>query len=409
MNIAIIGGGAAGYFSAINLRELMPEARVTIFEGSSRSLSKVAVSGGGRCNLTNTFLGVTDLAKVYPRGAKLMKRACMLFDNRDTIEWFESRGVALTAQADECIFPMSQEASQIVETFVTLVQTLGVEVRHSCRVSMITPHGSCEGYTLSFESEEQEDMEFDRVVVTTGGSSREDGYDIFSKLSLKIEPPVPSLFTFNIPNNPITQLMGAVVEGAEVSILASKFSAKGALLITHWGMSGPAILKLSAYGARLLSERDYQTQISVNWVGERRTERVMQELQRIISLHGAKLVTNVKPFDLPTRLWMAVLIKSGIAHERRFAEIGSKGLNRLVNTLTNDEYFVSGQSRFREEFVTCGGVSLSSVNLSSCEARSHKGLYIAGEALDVDAITGGFNLQAAWSTAFLVASHIAEK
>lgn len=406
MDIAIIGGGAAGYFSAINTLELLPSARVTIFEASSRSLAKVLVSGGGRCNLTNTFLGISDMAKAYPRGANLMKRAFKLFNNRDTIEWFEGHGVALTAQADECIFPVSQSSQQIIDTFESLAQELNITVKHSHKVSSITPLQEA-GYRVSFADEKLTDLNFDRVVVTIGGQPKLEGFDLFSKLSVNVEPPVPSLFSFNIPDNPITQLMGTVVESAEVSISGSKLSASGALLITHWGMSGPAILKLSSYAARLLSQRDYQTKISVNWVSERRTERVMEELRRIISQHGAKLVTNVKPYDLPTRVWLALLIKSGISHERRFVELGSKGLNRLVNSLTNDEYFVSGQSAFREEFVTCGGISLSSINLSSCEAKEHSGLYFAGEALDIDAITGGFNLQAAWSSGYVVATHIA--
>ncbi|MFI3305095.1 MAG: aminoacetone oxidase family FAD-binding enzyme [Rikenellaceae bacterium] len=406
MDIAIIGGGAAGYFAAINIMEMLPTASVTIFEGGSRSLAKVLLSGGGRCNLTNTFNDVVSLERAYPRGAKLMKRAFRHFNQMDAVEWFERRGVALTAQSDECIFPVSQSSQEVVDCLVELAHELDVEVKHSHSVELIHPlDGGV--YELQFADPKLPSQRFDRVVVTTGGSPQLEGFAMLSELDLAVESPCPSLFTFNLPNDPITHLMGTVVERAEVSLLGSKLSAEGALLITHWGMSGPAVLRLSSYGARFLADRGYEATLAVNWVCERSTERVMEELRRIIGEHGAKLVTSVRPFDIPTRLWMALLIKSGVAHERRFAELGSKGLNRLVNTLTNDEYRISGQSRFREEFVTCGGVSMGSIDMSSCESRRYRGVYFAGEVLDVDAITGGFNLQAAWSTAFVVARSIA--
>ncbi len=408
MKIAIIGGGAAGYFAAINMKELNPSLEVTIFEATGQSLSKVKVSGGGRCNLTNTFLGISDLSRAYPRGDKLMKRVFKSFDNRDTIEWFERRGVKLTAQEDECIFPVSQSSQEIIDCFVDSAERLGVTVKHSHKVELIKPLSEG-GYEISFLDAKLPALEFDRVVLTTGGSPKPEGMSMLKELSIEIVPPVPSLFSFNIPNNPITQLMGAVAESAEVSLVGSKLTASGALLITHWGMSGPAVLRLSSYGARLLNERDYKATISVNWIGERRTERVLEELRRTISQHGAKLVTSVNPFAIPSRLWMALLLKSGISHERRFVEIGSKGLNRLVNMITNDEYQLSGLTHFRDEFVTCGGVSLNSVKLSSCESKEHEGLYIAGELLDIDAITGGFNLQAAWSTAYIVAESASRK
>ncbi len=411
MRVAIIGGGAAGYFTAINLREMSPDCEVTIYEAASQSLIKVGLSGGGRCNLTNRFNGVSDLSKLYPRGSKLIKRAFKLFDHRSTVEWFEQRGVKLTAQADDCIFPASQSAQEIIDTFTKLAQELDITVKHSHRISLISKtEGEGEAkniYTLHFTDPKLTPKLFDAVVVTTGGSPKMDGFDMLREFNLSIEAPVPSLFTFNIPNNPITTLMGSVVEGAEVSIVGSKLSAKGALLITHWGMSGPAILRLSSYGARLLNEANYETDISINWIGERRSELVAEELRRHIKEHSGKLVTSRSPFNLPSRIWLALLIKSEIAHERRFAELGSKGINRLVNTLTNDQYRVSGQSRFREEFVTCGGVALSNLDMQSCEARNHKGLFFAGEIVDIDAVTGGFNLQAAWSMGYCVAHTIA--
>ncbi|MFI3259459.1 MAG: aminoacetone oxidase family FAD-binding enzyme [Rikenellaceae bacterium] len=406
MKIAIIGGGAAGYFAAINIKERAAEAEVTIFEASSKSLTKVGISGGGRCNLTNTFAQISNLSKAYPRGDKLIKRAFKIFDNHATVEWFEGHGVRLTTQEDECLFPASQRSSEIIETFVRLNRELGVEVKHSHRVERITPIEEG-GYSLSFSDPKLTARDFDSVVVTTGGSPRLEGFGMLGGLNLTISPPLPSLFSLNIPNDPITHLMGCVVEGAIATLGGgSRLSASGAVLITHWGFSGPAILRLSSYGARLLAESEYRYPLSINWVGERSTERVTEEIRAIAREHSAKLVTTKRPYDLPSRLWLALLMKSGIAHERRFAELGSKGINRLVNTLTNDLYQIEGQSRWRSEFVTCGGVSLSSIDLVRCEAKEHPNLYFAGEVLDVDAITGGFNLQAAWSTAFCVACSI---
>ncbi len=406
MKVAIIGGGAAGYFAAINLREMTRKCEVTIFEGGSHSLAKVAVSGGGRCNLTNTFAGVDSLTSVYPRGSKLLKRLFKIFDHHATVEWFEQRGVRLVAQADECVFPVSQSAQEIVTTLTSLAAQSGVEVKHSHRIERITPTDGG-GYSLHFADAKLSDRAFDVVVVTTGGSPKIEGFDMLSGVEVAIVPPVPSLFTFNIPNDPITTLMGSVVEGVEVSIVGSKLSARGDLLITHWGMSGPAILRLSSYAARLLHDSNYRAKVSVNWVGERNTERVAEALRSHIAEHGAKLVTSRSPFSLPSRVWCALLERCDISPARRFAELGSKGINRLVERLTHDEYAIEGQSRFREEFVTCGGVALSELDMQSCRSRRYEGLYFAGEVVDVDAVTGGFNLQAAWSMGYCVARGIA--
>lgn len=407
MKIAIIGGGAAGYFAAINIKEMIAHAEVTILEGADKSLAKVAISGGGRCNLTNTFAEIKTLDKAYPRGANLIKRAFKIFDNKATQEWFERGGVELTTQPDQCIFPKSQSSQEIIDTFIGLANGYNVEIKHSHRVESIE---HCDGgYAVSFSDKKLLNRWFDIVIVTIGGTTSISGFKMLDSLNLNIEPPVPSLFTFNIPNDPITQLMGTVVDPAQISLRGSKLSASGALLITHWGMSGPAVLKLSSYGARILNESDYNAVISVNWANDKSSDRVLIALQKLISENSGKLVTSAKPLNLPSRIWMMLLIKAGISHERRFAEIGSKGLNRLVNIITNDEYKISGQSRFREEFVTCGGVALSNINLATLECKEHPNLYFAGEVLDIDAVTGGFNLQAAWSTGYVVAKSISTR
>ncbi len=324
-----------------------------------------------------------------------------------TQKWFEDNGVELTTQPDQCIFPKSQSSQEIIDTFVRLTQEYNIEVKHSHRVESIEQSGS--GYNVLFCDKKLSIRYFDVVIVTTGGAQTIDGFKMLESLNLKIEKPVPSLFTFNIPDSPITQLMGTVVDPAQISLRGSKFSASGAILITHWGMSGPAVLKLSSYGARILNESNYNAVVSVNWADDKSSDRVLVALQKLISENSGKLVTSAKPLNLPSRIWLMLLIKAGISHERRFAEIGSKGLNRLVNIITNDEYNIKGQSRFREEFVTCGGVALSNINLATLECKEHPNLYFAGEVLDIDAITGGFNLQAAWSTGYVVAKSISTR
>ncbi len=405
MNIAIIGGGAAGFFTAINLMELAPNAQITIYEKSSSVLAKVALSGGGRCNLTNTFEGVKDLSSVYPRGSKLIKRCFKLFDYKDTTRWFEEHGIELVTQEDKCLFPRSQNSQEIIDTFLRLTRELNIEVKVSHRVESIKKES--DKFRVSFKDEQP--IECDAVVVTTGGVSSSDKLSMLSSIPLEMVEPVPSLFTFNIPNDPITQLMGTVVENASVSLQGVKMRAAGAVLITHWGMSGPGILKLSSYAARVLKDSGYRAKLSVNWINEMKHEKISKELFSIIKMNSQKLVINVRPYDLPSRLWLAILERAAISHERRWAELGQKGINRVIDTLTNDEYAIEGQSRFKEEFVTAGGVALTNINPSNMECKECNNLFFAGEVADIDAVTGGFNLQAAWSTGYLVAHSIALK
>ncbi len=409
MKIAIIGAGAAGYFAAIKIGEQLPDAQISIYESKSRSLAKVAISGGGRCNLTNSFEQVKDLSKVYPRGLNLVKRAFKLFNHRDAYEWFEGRGVELVTQEDQCVFPRSQDADEIVSMFTREADRLGVEVKHSHRVDEIKELEGGAGYEVTFLDPKLKSKIADIVIVTTGGSPKVEGLSFLRSLELDIEEPVPSLFSFNIPEGGLDELIGTVVENVIVSLRKSKLSASGPLLITHWGFSGPAILKLSSYGARLLAQWDYQARVAVNWVGESKVDAIHSELMRVIEENSAKLVGSIRPFDLPTRLWQTLLQRANISLERRFGELGSKGINRIVEVLFNDEYQISGQSRFREEFVTCGGVATSNVNITTLESRKYKNLYFAGEVLDVDAVTGGFNLQGAWSMGYAVAKAICDR
>ena len=411
MKIAIIGAGAAGCFAAIEVKRQHPDAEVVVLESAARPLAKVAITGGGRCNLTNTFAEVTNLASVYPRGDKLMRRALSAFSERDVWEWFEREGVCLVAQDDQCVFPQSQDAMQIVGTLTRLMERLGVKLRLRHRVSRIDH--TADAYAISFADAAIAPITADRVLVTVGGKPRENGFDFLTPLELKIVPPVPSLFTFNIAGDWHTRLMGAVVEDAVVTLAGTKHKASGPLLLTHWGMSGPAILRLSSYAARLLAERLYRGTLVVNWLGGLNDEEARALLARLSAENARKLITTSPPHGLTARFWAALLERYGVCGNRddalvpRWAELGKKQMARIVTALTADVHEITGRCAFKEEFVTCGGVALSEVNPSTMESRRHPGLFFAGEVLDIDAVTGGFNLQAAWSTGFVAAQHVA--
>ena len=435
MNIAIIGGGAAGCFAAINIKRNYPEARVTVIEAGRKLLAKVAITGGGRCNLTNSFRDIRSIAAAYPRGEKLMKRLLREFSHDDTMVWFEREGVRLVTQDDQCVFPKSQDAMEIVGTLTSLMRRLGVEIKTSCRVVKI--EASLSGYEVAIISGYEvatltgsNDLKtskpynlktsepvspsgdygglqliFDRVIVTTGGSPKLSGLDMLAPLNLDIVTPVPSLFSICLPNHPITELTGTVVEHASATLVGTKLRAEGPLLITHWGMSGPAILKLSSYAARQLHDSGYKARISVNWLGDANEGEAMETIMELAIKNPAKQLASVYPQQFNSRLWTYLIKQSNLNPSQRWSELAKKSFNKLVNTLVNDQYLMDGKNRFKEEFVTCGGVALSNINPKTMECRNHPGLYFAGEVLDVDAITGGFNLQAAWSMAWVVSNN----
>lgn len=407
MKVAIIGAGAAGCFCAVNLKRNNPDTVVEVFEAGARALAKVAITGGGRCNLTNSFEGIRNLAEAYPRGDKLMKRMFSIFDHEATMHWFEGEGVRLVTQADHCVFPASQDAMQIVNTLLRGMERCGVILHTRHKAMRLSPvEGEAMRYEIAFlvDGEREVVRDFDKVVVTTGGSPKRSGLGFLDALDLEIAAPIPSLFTFNI-NDPITSLMGAVVEGASVRLAGTKFKSTGPLLITHWGMSGPAILKLSSYAARYLADNDYRATLLVNWLGEGHNEQTAQEMLRdIIERNRQKQASSVHPEALTQRMWEYIIGKCNIPLDRRLSELSKKHINVLCATLTNDTYRIEGQSRFKDEFVTCGGVALSNINQNTLESKKYPGLFFAGEVLDVDAITGGFNLQAAWSMGYVSAN-----
>ena len=372
-----------------------------MYESGRKALAKVAVTGGGRCNLTNSFCGVRSIEAVYPRGARMMKRLLREFSHEDAYEWFEREGIRLTTQEDNCVFPVSQDAMEIVDKLLWLMLRHGVGLKTGCRVERITHD---EVYTLQFSNGDR--VEADKVIVTTGGSPKLSGLKMLDGLGLDIVDPVPSLFSLCLTNNPITDMTGTVVEDVQTSIVGTKMKAEGPLLITHWGLSGPAILKLSSYGARLLHDCNYKTKIAVNWFGSANENEVMNQLYELSIRHPQKQVQSVYPDRFNSRLWLHLLSCAGIRPDMRWAEMGRKSFNRMAAMLTNHIFDITGKNKFKDEFVTCGGVALSNINPSTLESRQHPGLYFAGEVLDVDAITGGFNLQAAWTMAYVVAKSI---
>ena len=388
---AIVGGGAAGFFLAINLKEMVPDMQVTIFERSNKVLAKVEVSGGGRCNCTNSFAEISDLQMAYPRGHRLLKRLFKGFNHEDAYEWFENHGVELVTQDDECVFPKAQDSHAIIDCFLRLAQRYHIIIGKGRRIQQLD---ELEGY--------------DYVAVTTGGSPKGEGLRWLAALGHEIEAPVPSLFTLSINDKQLTALQGLVVDEVTAFIPGTKMKATGPLLLTHWGMSGPAILKLSSYAARWLAEHDYQQPLSIKWTPMTETE-VQEQLHHAMVKEPQKQLTTFCPLQLPQRLWTYLLEKSiGERSRIRWCELNKKDINRLVNTLTNDSYQTSGRGTFKDEFVTCGGIALSSVNAQTLESKHVKNLYFAGEVLDIDGITGGFNFQAAWTTAYTVAKAICE-
>lgn len=385
--ILIVGAGAAGCFCAVQLHKWLPGADIRILEAGPKPLAKLAVTGGGRCNISNTFEGVDSIRSVYPRGEVFMKRGLKEFSSSDALAAFEQMGLSFTVQTDNRIFPASQNAMDVVNAILHALDGIRIE----CGVMVDD--------VLAYDA--------DYYVVATGGGK---GMELLKNLPVDIEPPVPSLFTFNICDIPdggrsgITALMGLAVN-VRLSIPSSGFSSEGDLLITDWGFSGPAAISLSSYSARYLAGRSYRCPLIVNWV--LCDENSVRE--KLLDAHDSsskKQIRNFNPFRLPQRLWEYLCIKAGLRPGQVWGELGSKGCNRLASILTADSYFIWGKTRFRDEFVTCGGVSLSSVNLNTLECKHRPRLYFAGEVLDIDAVTGGFNLQAAWTTAYIVSKSI---
>jgi predicted Rossmann fold flavoprotein len=398
-DIIIIGGGAAGFFTAINLVEKNPKLRVAILERGKSVLEKVRISGGGRCNVTHACFVPNDLVKFYPRGERELKGPFHQFCSGDTIEWFEKHGVELKIEEDGRMFPVSDSSQTIIDCFLNATQKLKIDV--------LTGHSVQElyqGENYWKISTNQDVFSCQKVIMTTGSNPKI--WELLQSLGHSIVPPVPSLFTFNIKDVRIKDLMG-VATNAAVKVKNSKLNATGPLLITHWGMSGPGILRLSAWGARELAEKKYHFAIQVNWIPGYSFDEIVEELKTIKEENAKKLVTKYAQFNLPKRLWESLTKAATISEETKWADVNKKQLHLLAEQLTNGEFQVNGKSTFKEEFVTAGGIDLKEVNFKTMESKILPNLYFAGEILNIDAITGGFNFQNAWTDGFIAANAIA--
>lgn len=402
-DVIIIGGGAAGFFAAINCAQLNKNCSVLILEKSSKLLSKVRISGGGRCNVTHACFDNDILVKSYPRGEKELRNVFSRFTTKDTIEWFQKRGVHLKTEADGRMFPESNTSETIVNCLLQEAKAAGIEIQLNTDIQVITKNDE-QGFTL--KDSENNLFTCKKLIVATGGHPKSEAYDWLRKLGHNIISPVPSLFTFNIPNHPITQLMGVSVPFVKVKIKTAKLETEGPVLITHWGLSGPAILKASAIGARLLNEADYQFTIFISWLPKHTEEKVRIEFSNQREEHAAKTVSGNCPFELPKRLWEFFVLNAGIDKSLRWADLTKKNITDLIQSLINNEFEVRGKTTFKEEFVTSGGLKLSEINFATMESKMVPDLYFAGEVLNIDGITGGFNFQNAWSTGWIAAKSL---
>lgn len=401
----VIGGGAAGFFCAINAARFTPELTVILLEKTPKLLSKVKVSGGGRCNVTHNCQSVNDLLKNYPRGQNFLKKAFAHFSTTDTINWFEERGVSLKTEADGRMFPVTDSSQTIIDCFLEEAKRYGVKIYSQWNVQTLTKLDT--GFEII--SDKGQKIEADFACIACGGFPKKEQFDWITQLGHSIESPVPSLFTFNIPKNPITELMGISLPLATVKVAGSKLVESAPLLITHWGMSGPAVLRLSSWGARILSEKGYQFTGLVHWVPEMSEETIRAEIQKIRFSSPTQKIQNATLFRLPQRLWHFLINRAGITEDLRWTDLPSKEQNRLIKVLTNDEYPVNGKTTFKEEFVTCGGIKLTEVDPATMESRIIPNLFFAGEILDIDGITGGFNFQHAWTSGWLAAKTVTNR
>ena len=397
-DILIVGGGAAGFFTAINIVEKNPSLKVAILERGSEVLNKVRISGGGRCNVTHACFEPNELVKFYPRGEKELRGPFHQFCSGDTVEWFEKHGVELKIEADGRMFPISNSSQTIIDCFMDATKKLGISVLTNQSVQSIfkkDSHWKVETQSETYLSE--------KLILATGSNPKI--WEMLQNFGHAIVSPVPSLFTFNIKDPRIAALPGVSAQ-VSVKVNSTKLESSGPLLITHWGMSGPAILKLSAWGARILHDKNYQFSISINWLNDIDSDDAEIILKELKLEHAKKAVSKKSPFELTNRLWESLVMASGIDAETKWADLSKNQLQKLSHQLTNGLFQVNGKSTFKEEFVTAGGIDLKEINFKTMESKLHENLYFAGEVVNIDAVTGGYNFQNAWTSGFIVANSI---
>ena len=406
--LVVIGGGAAGFFCAVNAARMHPGLKVILLEKSGKLLSKVKVSGGGRCNVTHACFSIADMVKKYPRGASFLKKAFYSFFTTDTIEWFQQRNVPLKTEADGRMFPKSNTSQTVIDCLLSEADKYHVEVRMNADVIALHTDDKAPSETQKFTLKflKGKDLHADYICIASGGYPKSTQFEWLTKLGHTIVKPVPSLFTFNMPGNAINQLMGVSVAEASIKIASTKLQQSGPLLITHWGLSGPVVLKLSAWGARELEQKNYQFTIFINWLPLFNENTLKEKILQVRFDIASQKISNRNPFLLPSRLWDYFLQQCGINADIRWADLPAKEQNKLVKILCAQEMEVRGKTTFKEEFVTAGGIQLSEVDSSTMQSRMVPNLYFAGEVMDIDGVTGGFNFQNAWTTAWIAAKSI---
>lgn len=401
--MAVIGGGAAGFFCAVNAARMNPGLKVVIIEKTNKLLSKVKISGGGRCNVTHACFEIAEMSKKYPRGQHFVKKTFHQFFTTDTIQWFEERGVQLKAEADGRMFPITDSSQTIIDCLLKEAEKYGVEIMMNAEVKNVVYQKNYFEFKLSGSRL----LTPDYLCIACGGYPKSNMFNWLLELGHTIEEPVPSLFTFNLPGHPITKLMGISVEKAKIKIERSKLEQEGPLLITHWGLSGPAVLKLSAWGARELKDRNWDFGIKVNWLPAYNEPELQEKIRQLRFEIATQKISGRNPFRLPQRLWEFLLESSEIIKEMRWADLPAKKSNLLIRNLCNCEFRIKGKTTFKEEFVTAGGIKLNEVDANTMMSKKIPNLFFAGEVLDVDGITGGFNFQHAWTSGWIAAKNIA--
>ena len=401
--IIVIGGGAAGFFGAISAAENNPDAKVILLEKNRTVLNKVRISGGGRCNVTHACFDNKQLAKFYPRGGTFLRPLFNKFNAQNTVQWFENQGVELKKEADGRMFPISDNSESIAQCLEQTAKQLGVKVMTSFGVSKINFE---DNKITGLELQSGEILPADVVLITTGGNPNIAGYQWLMDTGHSIVPPVPSLFTFNVPSSHFHDLAGVSVQKASVKVAGKKLIQDGALLVTHWGFSAPAVLKLSAWGARELADLFYDFTAIINWIPDVSENKIKQTFEEIKKTNPKKLIQSNQQFELPSRLWKRFCELSEIDENLRWIDLTVKHTNKLIENLMNSSQKVQGKTTFKEEFVTCGGIDLSEINPETMESKIVKGLFFAGEVLDIDAVTGGYNFQAAWTTGFVAGKNM---
>ena len=400
--LIVIGGGAAGFFCAVNAAKNNPCLTVIIVEKGNKLLSKVKVSGGGRCNVTHNCYDVSELITKYPRGNHFLKKSLYQFNTKHTIDWFAERDVSIKTEKDGRMFPVTNSSQTIVDCLLGEANKYGIEILMNADVKKIEKEDTY--FWIHTASDKK--YKADYVCVACGGFPKLHQFDWLVQLGHTISSPVPSLFTFNMPGNSITQLMGVSVDNAVVKIVGSKLSQQGPVLITHWGLSGPAVLKLSAYGARELADNQYQFSVLINWIPKYTEQSLRESWQALQQLLSTQYLHQKNPFSLPSRLWQYILQQAEISTDMRWLNLAAKNRNKLIQILTAQVFQIGGKTTFKEEFVTCGGISLSEIDASTMQSRKVPNLFFAGEILDVDGITGGFNFQHAWASGWIAAKAI---